>query len=812
MLLLIVIAIVYYGTYLKHGLNFHDDGATVALDAKRLLDGEVPFRDVDLGYNVLWFYPVVGLFKLFGVNFVLLRAYCFTLSVLTAVLAFLTLERVSRQAWLAFVVALLLVLVPGMTFKNYMPLLAVANIWCLVHFALGARPRRVVEANEDGTTAAFLEVSFAPSWGWLIGGAFVLGLTFLIRIDVGTFFLLLWLGGEWLIALRPQASAGARMAMLIGGPLVTIVLATAVHVPVYLDAVHRGFDKRFVAAYQEWPKELVTALEERLHAPPAGAPALPAPTDDKSDLEEKTTPPSASLPALPPPGDPIVAPPAAKPDAPVISPAPVPVDAGLPKTTPATPAPVAPAPPIPAPKDKDGLPQAPPAPAPDAAAPAAPSTPVNPDAGTPPAPKPAPQPEPSIPPPCKEPATPVPETPTAPAATEPKAPPAAPAKDPAAPTSPAPATEAPTATPVPAAPAIPAAPAPAAPALPTETPAPSAPVPPPAPASVVPAAPAPVVSSEIPGLPPAPPAPVTPATEQPKPAVTAVVRPEKEPNWNTHGLRPKTLADLATTKEPFEKALILLRYAPLFTLVPLAIWAFFASLLAWRSNEAGAMNRPVAALLVIGGALTIFPQYFFWRSDSPHISEFMPGYWVGAFAAVLLLGWSDRRRTSWMARTFACLFLVALAAHAGLYLWRMLPDRWTGTIAAWGTFQRHGHGPWHWKPKATTLFHGANGVDVYVGKNESAALEQLKTLVNAHSGSSSDYLVAYPYHPQLNLLLDRRTYEKNVYVDNATSGRGWNEAAIARIQKYRPNVIVLSDWAINGTDDSRFSVWAEPTK
>lgn len=291
-----------------------------------------------------------------------------------------------------------------------------------------------------------------------------------------------------------------------------------------------------------------------------------------------------------------------------------------------------------------------------------------------------------------------------------------------------------------------------------------------------------------------------------------VLHVEKEPNWNTHGLRPKTLADLRTAKDAPEKALILLRYLPLFTLVPLALWAVGAMLLGWRRNELGAMNRPIAALLAIGGALTIFPQYFFWRSDSPHISEFMPGYWAAAFAAVFLLGWSDLRRTSWVARTFACLFFLALVTHATLYLWRMLPDRWTGTIAARGTFQRKGHGPWKWNKRNDTPFHGANGVDVYVSKKEAEALEELQKLVSTHSGSSTDYLVAYPYHPQINLLVDRRTYEKNVYVDNATAGRGWNDAAIARIQKYQPNVIVLSDWAINGTDESRFSVWGEKAK
>jgi hypothetical protein len=190
----------------------------------------------------------------------------------------------------------------------------------------------------------------------------------------------------------------------------------------------------------------------------------------------------------------------------------------------------------------------------------------------------------------------------------------------------------------------------------------------------------------------------------------------------------------------------------------------------------------------------------------------MPGYWVAAFSAAILLGWSELRRTSWAARMFACLFMLALAAHAGLYLWRMLPDRWTGTIAARATFQKGKDGGWHLHANRNTLFHGENGVDVYVTKKEHTALEELKSLVNAHSTSPNDYLIAYPYHPQINLLANRRTYEKNVYVDNATCGPGWNEAAIGRIQQYRPNVIVLSDWAINGTEDSRFSVWAEKTK
>ena len=45
--------------------------------------GDVPMRDVELGYNVLWFWPIVGLFKLAGVNFLLMRGYFFALSTIS---------------------------------------------------------------------------------------------------------------------------------------------------------------------------------------------------------------------------------------------------------------------------------------------------------------------------------------------------------------------------------------------------------------------------------------------------------------------------------------------------------------------------------------------------------------------------------------------------------------------------------------------------------------------------------------------------------------------------------------------------------
>ncbi len=553
-LLLLACALAYYGSYFRYSFNLRDEGGTVTLVAKRMLDGERPFLDVTLGYNVGWFYPIVGLFKLCGVNFVLLRAYCFALSTLTALLAFFTLERASRRPWVAFLVALLPVFVPGMTFKNYMPLLAVGNAFCLMQLALGPRGRRA----RDGFQLPTEDDAPRISWLRIVLGGVALGLTFLIRIDVGYFFIPLWLGTLWLKAGERGLRFGQRLALSLGGPVVILALAAALQLPAYADAHRRGFAEELHEQYIGWPSRLLEAGVAHL------VQALP------SSMH-------------------------------------------------------------PAPPNSSGV-------------------------------------------------------------------------------------------------------------------------------ATLPVAPA-----------------------------------EKEASWDTENLPRPALSQAWQGKNLELRLFALLLYAPFLSLVPLILWALAATSIRLRRGE---VERPLAALVLLGSALTTFPQYFFFRPDAPHLSEFSPGFWVAAFGAAFLLGSSprgagDRRR---LAGGF---FVFLLILHAGVYLWRMLPDRYAGTI---------------WARKARpVLFHGENGVDVFVSKKEAEGFRAILKLVRQHS-TPADYLVAYPYHPALNILCDRRTYEHNVYVDNATREVGWSEEAIKRFQQFRPAVIILSDWAINGTEASRFSNWALPAK
>ncbi len=54
----------------------------------------------------------------------------------------------------------------------------------------------------------------------------------------------------------------------------------------------------------------------------------------------------------------------------------------------------------------------------------------------------------------------------------------------------------------------------------------------------------------------------------------------------------------------------------------------------------------------------------------------------------------------------------------------------------------------------------------------------------------------------------RPTFQTNLYIDNVVQAPDWQQAEIAKIRRYRPAVIIIDDWKINGTEESRFSHWA----
>ncbi len=230
------------------------------------------------------------------------------------------------------------------------------------------------------------------------------------------------------------------------------------------------------------------------------------------------------------------------------------------------------------------------------------------------------------------------------------------------------------------------------------------------------------------------------------------------------------------------RLLALLTYLPLLLICGL----FFAGLYLCLSKKM-AVDRWLIFSALLGGCLAAFPQFFFFRPDLPHLIEFMSGALVALTCAGWLL-WSSLGRGR-----LSMAFLIAIALVGVCYLMLTLPNQYGGTLAI--RVGRH------------TNFRGANGVDVFLTKAEHEEVNALFSAIVWNS-TKKDYVVSYPYLPGVNFITARPTFQYLLYIDNVTQSPDWQEVEIAKIQKLRPAVIVIDDWTINGTEESRFSHWA----
>jgi hypothetical protein len=213
------------------GLDLGGEGGTTAVIAQRLLDGQRPFVDTFLGYNVLWFYPIVWLFQIFGPNFTVVRIFFFVLSIITALLAYRTVRRVTGSVVLAFGCGLVLILIPGIQFRNYLGLLGVGNLAALLEaFGLPQRSpkHRLI---------------------WIIVAAFAIALTFLIRIDLGFFFCGVALASLVAYLLLGEDTFRRRLSRALVTIIALPVAFLVVHLPVSYYAEQHGFAAAFWEDY-----------------------------------------------------------------------------------------------------------------------------------------------------------------------------------------------------------------------------------------------------------------------------------------------------------------------------------------------------------------------------------------------------------------------------------------------------------------------------------------------------------------------------------------------------------------------------------
>lgn len=554
--LLLAFALLYYGQYYRAGLYPAAEGGVESVVALRLLEGQRPIVDTFLGYNLLWFYPVVWLFKVVGPSYTALRLFFLTLCTVTGLVSFRVVLKTTGRAWAAFLAGILVLVIPGQMFRNYMAFLAVVNM------------------------TLFLSAYVLPSGSilrrllWMAACGVMLGITFLIRIDVGVFLSILLLGLTVLFPFFPwgELPLQRRLVMALAGLALTFLGLFATHLPVYLDARQRGFSREFVGQYLQWP-DMIRVQGIRM----AGIASQMVSTT----LHRVNGP--ASLPA-----------------------------------------------------GSGG-------------------------------------------------------------------------------------------------------------------------------------APAPTVA----------------ATGHPTPAPASA-------KISSAALERRSLF----SGDARDRMLALNIYLPVLLGLVLGAGGLATLLRALFYRDEAVGRRGLIVLTCLGCSSALFPQYFFWRPDMVHLSEFMVPMTVTAIVSALLVAGSWKVSTPRFSRTCGALFILLLAVMLVLYYINACQSQSSGGIA---TLQNK-----------RMEFRAENGVRVKLTPGEFRTATALREIIAAVS-MPGEYLICYPYNPEINFMADRPSYEHNLYADNAIPAERFHRDAVAKIEKNRPVAFVITDWEVNNTEESRFSVWAAAT-
>ncbi|NKB43490.1 MAG: hypothetical protein GKS03_04345 [Alphaproteobacteria bacterium] len=250
--------------------------------------------------------------------------------------------------------------------------------------------------------------------------------------------------------------------------------------------------------------------------------------------------------------------------------------------------------------------------------------------------------------------------------------------------------------------------------------------------------------------------------------------------------------DAITSSDTATSSLATLIYLPV-----IAIGGFFAlNILRFAKRwRAGRLDIIAPSLVALFAAAAAFPHYFFYRPDLSHVANFMPGYMILAAAIIHQLYRTSKSAAAPWLQWSAVAGLSATSAHAAFYVWVGLQTPGTGSIAgAAGRMEP---------------FQVGNGIDVTISVAEKAQLEMVRNAILQNS-EPGDRIVCVPYCPGFAFMAERQMLFRNFYVDDSTPilDPDWISDAITLTQQTRPPVVIVLDWAINGTETSRFENWA----
>ncbi len=252
------------------------------------------------------------------------------------------------------------------------------------------------------------------------------------------------------------------------------------------------------------------------------------------------------------------------------------------------------------------------------------------------------------------------------------------------------------------------------------------------------------------------------------------------------------------------RSLAILTYLPLLSLALVAGFACLRMLYRRRAARPMVAEDTVGMLALLGLCGAAFPQFFLFRPDAAHLSQFMPGYMV--LAGIVLGRWlspalvaaaSSGGSAPARGLTFlACGSAIGLLVlHVGLYTGFALTRPATGSIAV-----ANGR---------TERFDGAGGVDVAVNPREMKLLSRVTRVVDENT-NEGDVVLCFPFCPGFNVMTGRTTFARRLYVDDGMLRLEpeWQQRMIQRIKIEKVPLIIIQVWAPNGTEISRFRNWS----
>lgn len=246
-LALTVIGVIYYGSFYNYGFSWGDEGS-VALIAEKMFNGEKPYIDVEIGYGIFWYLPIVFLFKVFGVKFYLVRIFFLGIGLASALFAHALMMRLTANRLLAFLSALPVLMFPGCIYQTYIPFLVISGLYVLLLYDAGTLKPRI------------------NPWLALIFNGAYLGVAYLIRSDVPavyTFIFLLYQGLLALQALMRGEPILETLQVLFARIAGVAFVAAIVALPFAIEAKTQGYWEEFLHQYTMFAEQLVGKIQQR---------------------------------------------------------------------------------------------------------------------------------------------------------------------------------------------------------------------------------------------------------------------------------------------------------------------------------------------------------------------------------------------------------------------------------------------------------------------------------------------------------------------------------------------------------------------